>query len=48
LAGAVHYFVFPNISRDAIAVIVTAFGGFAIISYYFAHRANLRHLSREV
>jgi hypothetical protein len=49
LAGAVGYFLFPNISRDAIAFIVTGFGGFAIISYYFAHHANLNHLnSRDV
>lgn len=49
LAGAVGYFMFPNISRDAIAVIVTGFGGFAIICYFFAHRANLNHInSRDI
>lgn len=45
LAGAVGYFLFPNISRDAIACVVTAFGGIAIISYYFAHHAHLNHLN---
>jgi hypothetical protein len=45
LAGAVGYFVFPNISRDAMAIVVSAFGVFATISYYFAHHANLNHVS---
>ena len=45
LAGAVGYFLFPNISRNAIAIIVSAFGVFATISYYFAHHAHLKHLS---
>lgn len=50
LAGAVGYFVFPNISRNAMAIVVSAFGVFATISYYFAHNANLNHVNsrREI
>ena len=40
LAGAIGYFLFPNISRNAIATIVTTCGGAAIFSYFLANRAN--------
>lgn len=47
LAGAVGYFLFPNIARDSIAVIVSSFGVIATISYYFANHCHLRYISNN-
>lgn len=45
LAGAIGYFTFSSIGRDAMAIIITATAGVAIASYLVA--ANIHRLRKQ-